>query len=47
LTWLAPDFNGGSPLLDYRVWTDDSGAPVYVVEAEGLTDLTYTSTGLT
>lgn len=25
LAWDAPSFNGGSPLIDYRLWTDESG----------------------
>jgi hypothetical protein len=23
LTWIAPAFNGGAPILDYRLWFDD------------------------
>jgi cellulose 1,4-beta-cellobiosidase len=46
LNWVAPVFVGGSPLLDYRVWTDDSGG-AFVELTSGLTGTSYTATGLT
>jgi hypothetical protein len=47
LSWVAPEFDGGSPILDYRIWTDESNGPEYVVLVDGLTDLNYIATGLT
>lgn len=44
--WVAPVFDGGSPIHDYRLWHDNaSGDNNFVVLAEGL-DLSYTSLNL-
>jgi hypothetical protein len=47
LTWLAPIFNGGSAVLDYRILTDDASGLTFTILAEGLTSLSYTATALT
>jgi hypothetical protein len=37
LTWAAPAFNGGAPVLDYRLWFDDGrGDSVFEVKQSGL-----------
>jgi hypothetical protein len=42
LTWAAPAFNGGAPVLDYRLWFDDGrGDSVFEVKQSGL-HLSYT-----
>lgn len=48
LTWLAPVFDGGSAVLDYRIWYDNASDGAEFVElVSGLTDLSYTALGLT
>jgi hypothetical protein len=48
LSWSAPVFDGGSALIDYRLWFDDATNGVTFTElASGLTDTSYTATGLT
>jgi titin len=48
LTWLAPVFDGGSAILDYRIWYDDASDGAQFVElVSGLNDLSYTALGLT
>lgn len=42
----TPDYNGGSPILDYRVSYDQGGGG-YTVFAAGVTTPYYTATGLT
>ena len=47
LTWTAPTFNGGSDLIDYRVWYDNGfSGSIYWVVATGLTTTSYTVTNL-
>lgn len=46
LTWAAPEFNGGSPIIDYRIWFDNATGSVFEVLAEGLS-LSYTALALT
>ncbi len=48
LQWLAPVFDGGSPVIDYRVWYDNASAgATFTVIAESVPSLTYLVTGLT
>ena len=48
LTWTAPVFDGGSPVIDYRVWYDNASAGASFVElVSGLQSTSYTATGLT
>ena len=47
LTWVAPVFDGGSPLIDYRLWTDDATGGDFIVLEQSLTSLSYTAVGLT
>jgi hypothetical protein len=37
LTWVAPTFDGGSPILDYRVWTNSGSGDNFNVLASGIT----------
>jgi hypothetical protein len=46
LSWVAPVFNGGSPVLDYAIWYDNAGQ-TYIELVNGLTSASYTATGLT
>jgi hypothetical protein len=39
-------FDGGSPIIDYRVYFDDATGGSFTVLAESVTDLTYTATSL-
>jgi hypothetical protein len=48
LSWDAPNFNGGSPILDYRIWYDNGlGGTENFVELATVSELTYLATGLT
>jgi len=47
LTWDPPSFNGGSPILDYRIWTDNGSISQFVVLAEANVLNEYTMTGTT
>jgi hypothetical protein len=44
---VAPIFNGGSAVLDYRIFTDNASGLTFTILAEGLTSLSYTATALT
>lgn len=47
LTWSAGVGAGGSPLIDYRISYDQaSGVDVYVELRDGLTETSFTATGL-
>lgn len=47
LTWTAPTFVGGAPLLDYRIWSDQGTGTTYSVIALNVATTSYTVTGLT
>ena len=47
LSWVAPNFNGGSAVLDYRLWYDNATGSTYTVLFEIISALSYTATGLT
>jgi hypothetical protein len=48
LTWSAPVFDGGSALIDYRIFFDDATNGITFIElVSGLTDTAYTDSGLT
>jgi hypothetical protein len=47
VTWVAPAFNGGSPVLDYSVWYDNAAGGEYTQIASGITSLSYIATSLT
>jgi hypothetical protein len=47
LTWSAPVFDGGSALIDYRLWFDDATGVTFTELASGLTDTSYTANSLT
>jgi hypothetical protein len=48
LAWVAPNFDGGSPVIDYRVWYDNaSNGDSFVTFVSGITDTDYIATGLT
>jgi hypothetical protein len=39
LDWIEPVFNGGSPVIDYRVWYDDAtNGETFTVFASGIVD---------
>jgi hypothetical protein len=48
LSWSAPSFNSGSPIIDYRVWTDDvtNGGDVFI-NVITVVSTDYIATGLT
>lgn len=44
---MAPVFNGGTPVIDYRIWYDNTSNGVTFMElVSGLTGLDYIATGL-
>jgi hypothetical protein len=45
LVWVKGIDNGGTPVLDYKVWSDQAEND-YIPLAEGVTDLFFTATGL-
>jgi hypothetical protein len=47
ITWVAPVFDGGSPLIDYSIWYDDASGSTFTELVSGVTDLSYTATLLT
>lgn len=47
LTWEAPTFDGGSPVIDYKVWYDNGSGSTFEELAVNIAELTYTATGLT
>jgi len=46
LFWVAPAFNGGSAVLNYRLWYDDATGSSLTIFAETISGLSYTATGL-
>lgn len=46
LQWIAPVFDGGSPVIDYRVWYDNASGGAFEVLTEGVVTNAYTATGL-
>jgi hypothetical protein len=36
LVWSAPGFNGGAPILDYRLWFDDASGTTFQILESGL-----------
>jgi hypothetical protein len=47
LSWSAPVFDGGSAIIDYRLWFDDATGTTFTEVASGLTDTQYTLNELT
>ena len=48
LSWVAPAFDGGSPIVDYRLWTDNASGNTFSILEESLVGVnTYTATSLT
>jgi hypothetical protein len=48
LEWVAPVFEGGSPVLDYTIWYDNaSNGATFTELVSGFTTLDHTATGLT
>lgn len=45
LTWQPPLFNGGSPIIDYRLWFDDATEATFEILANNL-QLSYTALNL-
>jgi hypothetical protein len=46
LTWQNPTFDGGSELIDYRIWYDNASGSTFEELISGVTDTSYTVTGL-
>jgi hypothetical protein len=46
LSWSAPVFDGGSPIIDYRIWTDDATGTTFTELVSGVQALEYTATSL-
>ena len=46
LSWAAPEFDGGSPILDYRLWSDNASGSDFAVLEGSLAGFTYTATSL-
>lgn len=47
LDWEAPVFDGGSPVIDYRVWYDDAtNGDTWSVFASGITPTFFVAAGL-
>lgn len=36
LAWTPPVFNGGAPILDYRLWFDDATGTTFEILESGL-----------
>ena len=47
LAWTAPIFDGGSLLLDYRLWFDNASGSTFQILQETVTATTYTAVSLT
>ena len=47
LSWAAPQFNGGSPLIDYSIWYDNASGSNFTQLASELTSLSYTAFSMT
>ena len=48
MSWLPPQFDGGSDVLDYKLWYDNaSGGTTWTEVEAGITVTSYTITGLT
>lgn len=47
LSWVVPVFDGGSPVLDYRVWYDNATGGDMIELESGIATTAYTATGLT
>jgi hypothetical protein len=45
-TWVAPSFNGGSPVIDYQI-SFKTGAAAFSVLATGIPSTSYTASSLT
>jgi len=43
---MAPTFDGGSQVLDYRIWYDKASESHFEVLVEGLIAINYINTGL-
>jgi hypothetical protein len=46
LTWLEGSFNGGAPIIDYRLWSDQGTGSFILLQSSILTT-SFTVTGLT
>ena len=46
LSWLAPSFTGGSPILDYNIWYDNGSGSTFYNLVSGLTSPNYIATSL-
>lgn len=47
LSWTAPVFDGGSPVVDYKVWYDNASGGAFELLEENVASTTYTAMGLT
>ena len=47
MSWLAPQFNGGSAVIDYQISSDLASGNIFTIIASGVTSLNYIATSLT
>ena len=47
MSWSAPQFNGGSAVIDYQISSDLASGNNFVVIASGVTSFNYNATSLT
>ena len=47
LSWSAPEFDGGSALIDYAIWYDSGVGSTFTELVNGLTAVSYTALSLT
>lgn len=46
IRWVAPSFDGGNAIIDYRLWSDDATGTTFSVLEESLTVLQYVHTSV-
>jgi hypothetical protein len=44
MTWSPPDFDGGSPVIDYRIMSDGAFGGAFTLLAENILETSYIDT---